>query len=288
MRVLLGLSVLIASFAMAQAHPGVGIVQDSRGNVYFTDLKQVWKVTPDGNKSVAVPNVHTHELCIDATDNLYGEHLWYEGDASKKWGHRVWRLDSRGTVSDIIAAREGFRNDYSFVRDRDGNMYWADRGEKTVIKKRSHDGKIATHAAGGFRAVQQMTSSADGTLFLIDTGNLLRISRGGDVTLVADSLSSQSKPPASVREMNYHMGLWTDGEAHVYIAVAAERLVLRVDSDGKTTVVARSTAPWSPSGGMLDRDGSLWLLEYSPANAVRARHIGRDGRERIINADARK
>jgi len=94
-----------------------------------------------------VADVHTHELCLDAKDNLYGEHLWYEGDATKKWGHRVWRLKPDGTVSDVIPAREGFLKDYSFVRDRAGNMYWADRGKKTVIKKRSPDGKIATHQA---------------------------------------------------------------------------------------------------------------------------------------------
>src|SRR5262245_58374851 len=105
----------------APAHPGVGIAQDSRGNVYFTDLKQVWKIAPDGQQSVAVAGIHTHELCLDAQDNLYGEHLWYEGDATKKWGHRVWRRAADGSVSDVIAARDGFLKDYSFVRDRAGN-----------------------------------------------------------------------------------------------------------------------------------------------------------------------
>ena len=32
------------------------ILQDSAGNVFFTDLKQVWRVAPDGRMSVAVPN----------------------------------------------------------------------------------------------------------------------------------------------------------------------------------------------------------------------------------------
>lgn len=51
---------------------------DSKGDVYFTDLKHVWKLAPDGKKNIVVSNVHTHELWIDANDNLYGEHLWYE------------------------------------------------------------------------------------------------------------------------------------------------------------------------------------------------------------------
>src|SRR5439155_4365104 len=193
MKKLLGLLVLILSVAMAHTHPGVGIVQDSRGNVFFTDLKQVWKIAPDGRMSVAVPDVHTHELCLDADDNLYGEHLWGEGGG---WRHRVWRLNRDGTLSEVIPAREGFfLQDYSFVRDRAGNMYWADGGEKTVIKKRSSDGKITTHATADFRAVEWMTATPKGALFLMDGGDLRSVSPDGKVTTVVAKLSAHSPPP---------------------------------------------------------------------------------------------
>lgn len=122
--------------SIAAAHPGVGIVMDSKGNVYYTDLKQVWRIAPDGKRSIAVRDVHTHELYIDRQDNLYGEHLWYEGDATKKWGHRVWRLSPDGTLTDIIPARRGFLDDYDdfhFVHDQNGTMYWAVRGDVKVV-----------------------------------------------------------------------------------------------------------------------------------------------------------
>jgi len=89
----------LVSAAPLAAHPGVGIVMDRRGNVFYTDLKQVWKITPDGRKTVAVPEVHSHELCLDERGNLYGEHLWYEGEATNKWGHRVWRLGTDGALA---------------------------------------------------------------------------------------------------------------------------------------------------------------------------------------------
>ncbi len=268
------LLVLLWADLEGQAHPGIGIVQDSRGNVFFTDLKQVWKITPDGNKSVAVPNVHTHELCLDAEDNLYGEHLWGEGG---EWRHRVWCLKRDGTLREVMPTRDGFLRDYSFVRDRAGNMYWADRGEQTVIKKRSPDGKITTYATADFRAVQWMTTTSNGTLFLMDRGDLRRVAPEGKVTTVAAKLSARRPPPDQVSERNYHMGLWTDGEGNVYVAVAMERLVLRVLPDGQMKVVARSGGSWSPSSGMFDREGNLWLLEYDPSNAVRARRIDRKG-----------
>jgi hypothetical protein len=280
MKKLLCMLILLSSAAIVEAHPGVGIVQDSRGNLFYTDLKQVWKITPDGKKSVAVPNVHTHELCVDAEDNLYGEHLWYEGEATNKWGHRVWCLRRDGTIVDVIPAREGFLQNYSFVRDRAGNMYWADRGAQTTIKKRSPDGKITTHATADFRDVGWMTATSDGALFLIDNGDLRRVAPDGKVTTVANKLSERNPAPAKASSHNYHMGLWTDGGGNVYVAVAGERLALKVRADGSSVVFARSSGDWSPSGGMFDRVGNLWLLEYSSTNEMRVRQIPRDGGRR--------
>jgi hypothetical protein len=33
----------------------------------------VWRIAPDGRKSIAVRDVHSHELAIDATGALVGE-----------------------------------------------------------------------------------------------------------------------------------------------------------------------------------------------------------------------
>jgi hypothetical protein len=285
MKRLLALLLLPLSVTLVPAHPGVGIVQDSRGNIYFTDLKQVWKITPDGTQSVAVAAVHTHELYLDADDNLFGEHLSYEG-ATQKWSHRVWRLKPDGTVSDVIPTTDGFRKEYSFVRDGKGAMFWAERDKETVIKKRPPDGKPGTHASGDLRKVGWMTATSDGTLYLMDSGDLRRISPDGKIITVVAKLSGQEKPPAKVSDLNYHMGLWTDKDGLVYVAVAAERLVVRVTAEGKSFVVAKTSAPWSPSGGMIDRDGNLWLLEYDTSNTARVRRIGKDGRDRVFTGES--
>jgi sugar lactone lactonase YvrE len=275
------LAILLASLT-AKAHPGIGIVHDSRGNVFFTDLKQVWKIAPDGKKSVAVPNVHTHELCLDSEDNLYGEHLWYEGEKTNKWGHRVWCLKRDGTLVDVIPAREGFLQNYSFVRDRAGNHYWAERGAQTVIKKRAASGQISTYATGNFRDVRWMTAAADGTLYLIDQGDLRRITPAGQISTLVYKLSERTFSPSGAANRHHHMGLWLDAAGNVYVAVAGERLVMKVQADGKAAVATRSPWPWSPSGGLFDRDGNLWLLEYSLTNAVRARRINHNGAEQIF------
>jgi len=271
-------ALLTSIAATTAAHPGIGIVMNSRGNVYYTDLKSVWRVAPDGSRKVVVAGVHTHELCLDAEDNLYGEHLWYEGDATGKWGHRVWRLSPRGQLTDVIPAREGFLRNYSFVRDHAGNMYWADRGHPTIIRKRTPDGRIADLAAHEFRDVRWMTAAPGGTVFLTDLHDLVRISPDGSMRVLARGLAEMNwtqrlLPP----DRHAVMGLWTDPQEYVYAAILALGVVKRISPDGRVEVIARSPPGWKPTGGLVAPNGDLWLLEGSPTNSVRVRRIARDG-----------
>lgn len=273
----------------AVAHPGTGIVQDSRGNVFFTDLARVWKIAPDGRMSVAVPGVHTHGLAIDARDNLYGEHLWFE-NSTGKWWHRVWMMNASGAVRDIIATREGFLTNYSFVRNRAGVMFWADGAGPglSAIKQRDATGRISTFATGEFTSIQRMVFGVDDALYVVDAGSLRRVSADGAVVTIAGRLTSLQSPPPTVTTANYQLGLWPDSEGSIYVAVGAERIVLRVTRGGRTQdVAARSTEPWAPSGGMFDRGGNLWILEYDTSNAVRVRRVDRAGAERIFTPSAR-
>jgi len=278
MRSLLALA-LLACAVTAHAHPGVGIVRNSRGDVFYTDLRHVWRIAPDGKLSIVVRDVHTHELYLDAKGDLFGEHLWYDGRA---WRHRVWRRSAAGRVSEVMGAREGFLRDMSFARDWQDSHYWVDG---TVIGKRSRDGRVTQHAAG-LRKPGRMTVTRGGTVYVMDGGDLRKVSPEGEVTLLRERLSGQQPPHANVADANHHMGLWTDEAGDVYVAVAGERLVMRVNDHG-ANVVARSPAPWAPSGGTIGRDGDLWLLEYDDANRVRVRQVSEDGRSRVFGEGVR-
>lgn len=285
MRKLAWILLIPASQGIALAHPGVGIVADSKGNIFFTDLSQVWLVSPDGKKTVAVPNVHTHELWIDTLDNLYGEHLWYEGDASGKWGHRVWKRSRDGVVTDVIPARVGFRDDYDdfhFVRDRAGNMYWADEDSVTVIRKRAPGGKVTDLARRTMRRAGAMTVSRAGTLFFIDGDDLLGVTPGGEVRTLARGLTADAEGHTPEFNRNAILGLWTDAADNVYMAVQERECVKKVDPRGNVTIADRSAAPWKPSGGLVAANGDRWILEFSIVNAVRARCIRSDGVTRIF------
>ncbi len=114
------------------SHPGIGIVCDSQGNIYYTDLNQVWKVTPGGDKSIYVPHVHTHELFINGEDELIGEDAWYEGEDTDKWGFAVWKKTIGRELDFLIDTTEGFlfEHPFGFVQDEMGNMYWREKKRK--------------------------------------------------------------------------------------------------------------------------------------------------------------
>ncbi len=260
----------------ATAHPGVGLMEDSRGNIFYTDLVHVWKISPEGRKTIAVRNVHTHELALDAQDNLYGEDQVYEGEALNRWHHRIWKCAPDGKVTDLFGQRSGFREDYGFARDRRGTQYWLQyEGKTPLIRKRSLEGTVTTiHPKTPFPRLTWLAVSADGSVLYVTTGNgLYRISPDGAVSSLLHHEST-----------NRHslMGIWPAPDGSVYTANFATRTVNRVETNGRVTLVARTESPWAPSSMLRARDGVLWILEYSTTNEARLRRIDPAGKSRVF------
>jgi len=271
----LALSHLLA-LPSATAHPGVGLVEDSGGNIFYTDLVHIWKISPEGRKTIAVRNVHTHELALDAQDNLYGEDLVYEGEALNRWHHRIWKCSPDGKVTDLFGQRSGFREDYGFARDRRGTQYWLQYEENTtLIRKRTPEGKVTTiHPKTPFPRLTWLAVSQDGSALYVTTSNSLhRISSSGAVT-----------PLIHHESTNRHalMGIWPAADGSVYAADFASRTINRVETNGRITLVARTENPWAPSSMLRTRDGILWILDYSTTNEARLRRIDKAGKSRVF------
>lgn len=258
------MAALLVAAAAASAHPPVSVVIDARGNVFYSDLRHVWRVAPDGRTSVAVKNVHTHELALDAAGNLYGENLTYDRSRDT-WRHSVWRLSATGELRRVIPTRDGFLRNYSFVRDSAGTMYWAVRDRLGLIRKRAPDGRIRI-VTTGLKDVRWMHATPGGTLYLIDGDDLVKVAYG-KATRIVRRLAGRGTRHAL-------MGLWTDEDENVYIADHARGEVIRVTQSGRVTTALRSPWPWSPTGGTFAPNGDLWLLEASPRNEIRVRNAG--------------
>ncbi|MBX2895240.1 MAG: hypothetical protein KF763_07350 [Cyclobacteriaceae bacterium] len=255
------------------AHPGVGIVMDKKGNVFYTDTERVLKIDASGRQSVVIPNVHTHELFLDANDNLYGEHLWYEGSMDS-WGHYVWRFSATGQFEKIKPDTKGFLEDYSFARDLVGNMFRANRNKECQqIVKMDNRRKKTPVTDACFESIRWIYANAKGELLFADFQDIVKIDKQGNVKKVAKQIANKRWTKSTVENQNSVFGVWDDAQGNIYTAVASNRVVKKFDTSGQEEIIWRTPAPWTPTGGLVSPAGELWILECSDTNAVRVERI---------------
>jgi hypothetical protein len=272
------LYIIICLFALTntRAHPGIGIVTNAKGEIFYSDLSRIWKVSADGKtKKVVVPDVHTHELYMDKQDNLYGENLWYKGEAIDKWGHFVWKYDAKGKFTKVVPNTEGFRNNYSFTRDAQGNMYWIERGKKeSILMKRGADGTISIVQTIKTTDVRWQYCQEDGTFYYVDDNDLFKV-KDGKVSTVSLNVDDVRANKASRKPNHSIYGMWTDNAQNVYVTVYETREIRKIPANGKVSIAYTSPLGWHPTGGLFDKDGNLWTLENNAINQVRVTKVNR-------------
>lgn len=282
------ISVVVVFFAsnLIIAHPGIGIVMDSKGNVYYTDLAHVWKISPDGSHTIAVEDVHTHELYIDSDDNLYGEHVWYEGEATDEWGYYIWCLNSNGQLEQTVPPTAGFPTNNTLVRDAEGNTYWAEKsGSFEILKKETPAGEVSLYTNHQFKDIRWIYfSKYDKYLYVIDYLKLKKVKPNGQIVTVTDKLRGTQPSHAEVRDHHYLMGIWSDIQLNAFVAVYGARKVKKIKANGNIETVLESPKDWSPSGGLIAPDGSWWIMEFSVRNKTRVRKISPNGKESIFQS----
>jgi len=140
------------------------------------------------------------------------------------------------------------------------------------VRKRAPGGPAITIARASFRDVRWMTVTPQGTVYLVDLHDLVRVDAAGTVRTIARNIADDRRSFGSP-DRHAVMGLWTDPGGNVYAAVYSDGVVRKFTPQGAMTVVAHSPFPWGPTGGAVAPDGSLWILEARMPDAVRVRHV---------------
>src|SRR5688572_4279205 len=140
----LALAVYMFPATDAQAHPAWGIAVDRQGQVYFSDLKTIWKIDAQGKLSVFRAGGHTHDLNIDDAGNLYGEH-----DFST-----IWKMTPAGDFSYVHAPTGNPPRGVSIWTDRDRNMYSVEQNNhlkrETLLLRRTPSGNVSVFAGSSY------------------------------------------------------------------------------------------------------------------------------------------
>lgn len=262
---------------LGMGHPGIGIVKDSRGNIYFTDLHDVWKIT-NGSKRIIVPNVHTHELYIDQRDYLYGEGSRYD-DRENKFYHYLWRYGTGGKVDTVMGMKEAYlRHDFSLARDEEGNEYYLKRflvphTDTNHIYRKSPEGKETVWATGNFKSVNWLHPQEDGKVLYVSNNAIYSVDSTGNIQLVKAHVAN-AKPSFNFSKTNMMIwGIWQDHEKNIYAALYSNQSVVKIDTRGILTHIYTSKSNWAPLNGVLDNDNNLWVLESSDKNEIRVVEI---------------
>jgi sugar lactone lactonase YvrE len=276
---------------LASAHPSSGIVVDQKGQIFFTDnggsdrAGALWTIAPDG-KLTRFHKGGAHWLALDEKGSYAQEDLkkWFAKRITMNFG-RVSFPDSMSALLDADGA--------PFVFDREGRLCWA-KGNMEIARL-SPDGKVTPVAprlketSGKLGGIKGLASGPDGSFYVSCPSAVLKIKSGGDVTTLVHPIvlkDVDTDLPAGTPEDQkpFLRGLAVDSRGTVYAAATGCRCVVKVTPDGKVMVIAKSDAPWAPTGIAVHGE-DIYVLEYADASKddhdrwlPRVRKLGRDGK----------
>lgn len=253
------------------AHPGIAIVADSKGTIYYSDLHQVFRIR-NGKTTIAVPRVHTHELYIDEKDNLYGAHQSNTSD--DRFFHYLWVLNPDGRLDTVVGQRAAFEQvDFSLARDRQGNEYYTKqfirKRDTAHIYKKAPGGQETVLARGNFKGVAWLHPQDDGSLLFVKDNQVYRMTADGKATIIGRNIGSDKPSYTYWNNKVIVYGLWQDTAANVYAAVFSDQAVKKIHPGGAVSQIYRSPGNWTPVQGVFDPSGQLWVMETNNNHETR-------------------
>jgi hypothetical protein len=290
-------AVCVILLARAQAHPAWGIAVDYQGQVYFSDLKTIWKIDAQGKLSLfRAGNDHIHDLNIDEAGNLYGAENSYD-PATKRFFSAIWKMTPAGSFSYLLAPTDNPPIGTSIWKDRDGNMYhvayYPER--ELLVLKRTPNGNVIV-SVGSSNAVREyrqgvpyslggIAFGADGALFFTHGSNISKVTKSGAVTALARNVVVENAPGNRHAETVF-FGIAVDVQGNAFVADYGNQRILKIAPDGQLTTLIRAEESWFPTG-VAARGGELYILEeshtpdYKPIG-TRVRKLSPDGTVNVL------
>ena len=148
-------------------------------------------------------------LAVDAAGNLY------IADSGK---HRIRKLSPNGAISTVA----DHLDPAGIAVDAAGDLYIGDSGNHRILKL-STDGVLST-LSESFHNPTGVAVDRSGNLYIADNHSVLKMAPSGTRSTVAENLEAT--------------GIAVDREGYLYILDSANRRVLRLAPNGKTSIVA--------------------------------------------------
>ena len=296
-RSLVFLLAAVSSLNVVSAHPGSGIVVDSQGNVFVSDINRgLLKFTPDGKVEVVLKEAG-HWLALDS-DRKFAAMDFQKSDHWPRWfKHRNPPGSELKLISD---------GGSPLVIHRDGNLYYVCNDEQMIpgglqVARLSPDGKLALVAptlrarAKELGGLKGLATAPDDSLYATTPGAVLKVNLDSTFKIVKQSIVAPDcdrylveNPPAEYEALQtggapFLNGITVSSSSDIYLAATGCRCVLKLDQQGRVSTVLKAESPWSPTGVALHGE-DLYIAEWTNAHSEqhdyrpRVRKVGRDGK----------
>ena len=248
--------------ASAAAHPPYGLVADSGGNLYFSDLRTVWRLGPDRRLELFRPppaDGHVHELFLAPDGAIEGDENGYR-PAGEKHFTAIWRRTPAGREEWVVPLTTEPPFGMGLPQDGAGRRYsaqWVSNDDRRLLLLRHSPIRVEVllgkEALPAFRqrslaSVGGMAFAPDGALVFADGPRLRRLAPDGRVSTLLDAgLSSSLRGVAAA-------------DGRFYAADMGRKRVLAVTGEGAAHTVWRSAARWMPTAVARAGD-ALFVLE---------------------------
>ena len=253
---------------------GIAIGRD--GAIYVADAGEsnaIRKLTPQGTSTTLTTLAGNDDsfntpsgLAIDNDGNLY---------VADTGNNRIRKITAEGVVSTVAGTGTAGYLDGVAV-DAKGNIYVADTYNDR-IRKISLEGQVSTLAGAGrpgnadgdaaaalFDTPCAVVVSADGTLYVADTGNnqLRKITTTGQVTTLP--LTFDEDPNRSW--LRSPTGLAVTHDGFLYVTELDRGTVIQIAPDGKACVIAGNGPGYAEGSGDVARFNQPAGLAIDPRN----------------------
>jgi trimeric autotransporter adhesin len=301
----------------------IGLTLDAAGNLYFSDMYRIRKISTDGTiQTVAGTGVNgysgdggaatsaridPYNLTVDASGNLL---------VADYTNSRIRSIAANGTIKTIAgtshvagdggAATEALmRSPYDVAFDPSGNLYIADAADNRV-RKVTPGGVISTYAGNGdatsttdsgvatevgLSGPRGLVTDAAGNLYIADYGNcrVRRVAPSGALTTVAGTgscLDSGDGGPATAARLS-PWSLAMDPAGNLYISDPAHSRVRKVTPAGTISTVAGDGYAGTGDDGIAATESELYIPYGLAIDKDGTLLIADSGNHRVrrVNAD---
>ena len=291
------LVLLTLAFApVAEAHPGSGIAVTSDGRVIFVDTGAgVFSIERDGR-------------IVRREGRAYH---WFALDPAGRFRRTRWPsvpnadFETAGSDPTVILSSDFpvvVGTDWKFYvpagGHRDGRIRLlgidpsGKRTVRAILPPIERGGETVTWLNG-------LAAGPSGSIFYTEDDAVHKVDARGRVSTVASRVTVPrcARIPADedmTDLLPYLRGLAVASDGSIYVAASGCGAVLRIARDGATSVVLRTTPPWSPTAVAV-ANGEVFVLEYlhTPTDdrrewLPRVRKIGRKGDIRLLGGIRRR